>query len=220
MNDEKKFAELQSKLTSAGCSVSISQNIGKNFMFPREYDYIIYEYLGKFCSGHLNTHILHIITRNKDYDLIPVLLSQFEETTFEDYRWAIGDSLYRIGYCDTYYNDYVSIVENCKYRESRQMVILLLGKSKQEKACGILLSLLNKDNIEVLLHTVSALKFFKRIEKISIAKSFCEWISSNEGEQYFVEKMYERYSYLPYYSIKDAQIAYKKVMGEINKLLL
>ena len=73
-NDELRLQELKDRLKRAGCDTEIGGTIGKGFVFPKEYDDIAIEYISTFESDHLNLYLLHVITKNKKYHLIPIFL--------------------------------------------------------------------------------------------------------------------------------------------------
>jgi hypothetical protein len=73
-------------------------------------------------------------------------------------RWAIGDRLYTIRF-PKYINDYLKIIGNPNYGIDRQMLVLLVGRIKVDKAIPILISLLDDDT--VLGHALKALSEYK-----------------------------------------------------------
>lgn len=71
--------------------------------------------------------------------------------------WEYGDLLYRMKRYK-YLEQYISIIQDDSYGEARQMVVLLVGKSKKEKVIPVLKELLNDSTIEG--HVVDALTNF------------------------------------------------------------
>ena len=63
---------------------------------------------------------------------------------------------------DKYIDRYIEIASNYAFGINRQMIVLLLGKLKAEKAIPLLISLL--EDKEVCLQAISALGEFKRVE--------------------------------------------------------
>ena len=61
-----------------------------------------------------------------------------------------------------YVQDYLRIVSDPTFGRNRQMLVLLLGKLKEESAIPVLIDLLEDE--EVRLHAISALGQFKREE--------------------------------------------------------
>ena len=99
--------------------------------------------------------------KGADY-IVPMLLEdyRFPETT-QQILWAISDCLYTIR-AMKYVDEYIELVSDKHYGINRQMIILLLGERKVEKAIPVLISLL--DDEDVRLHAISALGCFKREE--------------------------------------------------------
>lgn len=95
-------------------------------------------------------------------DVIPMLLEDYySEKTADLTRWFISDCIYQIR-SKSFVKEYLDIVSNRMFGRNRQMVILLLGKLKEESAIPTLIDLLEDE--EVRLHAISALGEFKREE--------------------------------------------------------
>ena len=84
----------------------------------------------------------------------------FEETA-DLTRWFISDCIYQIR-SKSFVKEYLDIVSNRVFGRNRQMIVLLLGKLKEESAVPTLIDLLEDE--EVRLHAISALGEFKREE--------------------------------------------------------
>ena len=93
-------------------------------------------------------------------DVIPMLLEDyyFEKTT-DLTRWFISDCIYQIR-SKNFIKEYINIVSNKTFGINRQMIVLLLGKLKEESAISTLVDLLEDE--EVRLHAICALGEFKR----------------------------------------------------------
>ena len=94
-------------------------------------------------------------------EVVPMLLEDYYSDDPDIDKWEIGDRLYQIR-SKKYIDDYLKIISNSSYGRDRQMVILLLGKLKEERAIPILIDLL--DDEEVCLQAICALGDFKREE--------------------------------------------------------
>lgn len=94
--------------------------------------------------------------------VVPMLLEDycFEETA-DLTRWFISDYIYQIR-SKRFVKEYLDIVSNRMFGRNRQMIVLLLGKLKEESAIPTLIDLLEDE--EVRLHAISALGDFKREE--------------------------------------------------------
>lgn len=104
-------------------------------------------------------------------EVAPLLIKDFfAPATPALTRWLISDCLYQIG-SKKYIDDYLKIISNAEYGESRQMIVLLVGKLKEEKAIPVLINLLEDE--EVRLHAIIALGDFKREEFRPYFERFC-----------------------------------------------
>ena len=95
-------------------------------------------------------------------DLVPMLLEDYYFEKTEDLtRWFISDCIYQIR-SKKFVKEYLDIVSNKKFGSNRKMIVLLLGKLKEERAVPVLINLLEDE--EVRLHAICALGEFKREE--------------------------------------------------------
>ena len=92
-------------------------------------------------------------------NIVPMLLDDFKkEATTNLTRWFISDCLYKIR-SRLYIDDYLKIAADSKYGNNRQMIILLLGSLKDDRAIPVLLTLV--DDRDVTLHVIIALGNYK-----------------------------------------------------------
>ena len=92
-------------------------------------------------------------------DIIPMLIDDYYSDETPDLtRWYISDCIYQVK-SKNFVNEYVNIVSNKKFGQNRQMIVLLLGKLKEESVISVLIDLLEDE--EVRLHAISALGEFK-----------------------------------------------------------
>lgn len=93
-------------------------------------------------------------------EIVPILLEDFHSKETPNLtRWFIADCLYQIR-SKNFIKEYLDIVSSRMFGRNRQMIILLLGKLKEERAIPILIDLLEDE--EVRLHAICALGEFKR----------------------------------------------------------
>lgn len=99
----------------------------------------------------------------KGFDEVVSLLIKnfFEPTTSDHNRWFIADCLYQIS-SKQYMDDYIKIISDSAYGINRQMIILLVGKLKEEKAIPVLIELLEDESVR--LQALAALSYYKREE--------------------------------------------------------
>lgn len=229
MEDKLRYQELKEQLKNAGCDVDMDICNTKGFIFPRKYDYILCKYLGAFKNHGFNSNIIHCLAQPKKYSMIPVLLREFYNAnvpafTFDYYRWYLGDGLYKIGYKDDFFYDYIKISSNVQYGESRQMVVLLLGRSKREEALDKLIDIMNNWDYDVLKETLSALSSFKSERVYDEVKLFSEKLISEKGKKKFTEDMYAVSSqlhknYTDNEKKRYVQEMYTEVIMRVNKIL-
>lgn len=227
MDDKIKYQELKDKLKNAGCDVDMDMCNTKGFIFPKEYDYILCEYLGVFKNHGLNSNIIHCLAQPKKYSMIPILLREFycaPSSTFDYYRWYLGDGLYKIGYKDEFFYDYIEIVSNVQYGESRQMIVLLLGRSKRQEALEKLITLMNNWDYDIMKETLSALNLFKSERVYNEVKIFSEKLISEKGKEKYIKDMYEVSSqfhknYTDSEKKRYVQEMYTEVIMRVNKIL-
>lgn len=94
-------------------------------------------------------------------EVVPMLLEDFYSNNPDIDKWAIGACLYQIR-SPKYIDDYLGIIADSDYGINRQMIVLLVGKLKVEKAIPVLIHLLDKKDVG--LHAISALGNYKREE--------------------------------------------------------
>lgn len=93
-------------------------------------------------------------------EIVPLLLSDFySDKTTDLTRWLISDCIYQIK-SRQFIKEYLNIASNRAFGLNRQMIILLLGKLKDESTVQTLIALL--DDEEVRLQAICALSEFKR----------------------------------------------------------
>lgn len=99
---------------------------------------------------------LFIIGYDRD-KLVELVLEVFETEPYPSNLWEYGALLYNIKN-HKYLSRYIKIIENKSYGTARQMIVLLVGKSKREEVIPVLKSLLNDP--DVYGHALDALTNF------------------------------------------------------------
>lgn len=93
-------------------------------------------------------------------DIVPMLLEDYcSEETDDLTRWFISDCLYYIR-SKKFIREYQIISSNRLFGINRQMIVLLLGKLKDDTSVPILIALLEDE--EVRLQAICALGEYKR----------------------------------------------------------
>ena len=129
---------------------------------------------------------------------------------------------YSIGYKDEYFEAYMDIAGNKSYKSDRQMVVWLIGKSKREEARQLLIEQMNSLDLDVILHTLSALNYFRDDGTFYAVRAFTDCLISEKGRETYIKKAVETYS--EYYSLSeyrktDVQQSYRALLKEANKIL-
>ena len=107
-------------------------------------------------------HFLSFFHHKGLEEVVPILIEDYySEKTQDLTRWFISDCIYQIR-SKKFVKEYLDIVANRTFGRNRQMIVLLLGKLKEESAIPILIDLLEDE--EVRLHAICALGDFKREE--------------------------------------------------------
>ena len=95
-------------------------------------------------------------------DIITQLITDYYSQETPDLsRWCISDCLYRIS-SRKFVDEYLDIVINKDFGTNRRLIVLILGKLKEERAIPTLINLLEDE--EVRLQAINALGDFKREE--------------------------------------------------------
>lgn len=103
------------------------------------------------------------------------LIEEFHNNNHESYKWAIGNTL-SIIQDKSHVDTYIDIMTNKKHGTARQMVAILLGKLRCQKALQTLISLLSDE--EIYGHVIVALGHFKDYKLIEYIKPF---VNTNEA---------------------------------------
>jgi len=107
-------------------------------------------------------HFLSFFQFKGNEQVMPMLIEDYySEETQDLTRWFISDCIYQIR-SKNFVSEYLDIVSSRRFGRNRQMIVLLLGKLKEESAIPILIDLL--DDEETRLHAICALGEFKREE--------------------------------------------------------
>ena len=107
-------------------------------------------------------HFLRYLAFRGNDEVVPILIDDLcAAQTPSLTGWFIADALYQIG-STRQIDDVIRIAADPRFGVNRQMLILLIGRLKVERAIPILIDLL--DDPEVCLQAIAALGCFKREE--------------------------------------------------------
>ena len=105
--------------------------------------------------------------------LVELILLVFKSQNRPSNLWEYGDLLYKIGNFN-YLHDYLELVKDKSLGSDRQMLLLLLGKSKNKTVIPVLIELLSDNS--VCGHALDALSNFSVNE---IEESMLKYIKSD-----------------------------------------
>ena len=109
--------------------------------------------------------------------LVELILLVFKSQNRPSNLWEYGDLLYKIGNFN-YLHDYLELVKDKSLGSDRQMLLLLLGKSKNKTVIPVLIELLSDNS--VFGHALDALSNFSgnEIEEsmLKYSKSDITWV--------------------------------------------
>ena len=110
--------------------------------------------------------------------LAKMVLDIFRSETENTYLWHYADFLYSLKVY-SFMNDYISLVKDKSYAQSREMLVLLIGESKFPFVIPHLLELAQDE--EILGHVLIALSNFTTPEILPIMKKYTKhkikWIA-------------------------------------------
>lgn len=124
-------------------------------------------------------HFLKFLCHKGMDEVIPMLVTDFWSSDTPDLtKWFISDCIYLIQ-SKSFVNDYMEIVLHKEFGINRQMIVLLLGKIKEESAIPALIQLLDDDLVRI--QAIAALGYYKREEFRVIFERFIS--SKSIGER-------------------------------------
>ena len=156
----------ENELRKAGFEFEISNQTfsfmprNKKIILPIAIKY--YQLAKKQNKVDEQNHFLSFFQFKGIEEVVPMLIEDYYfEKTADLTRWFISDCIYQIR-SKNYVREYLEIVSSRRFGRNRQMIVLLLGKLREESAIPTLIDLLEDE--EVRLHAICALGEFKREE--------------------------------------------------------
>lgn len=120
--------------------------------------------------------------------IIEIIFDIFQTQKDFQYLWECGDLLYSMKKYK-YLPQYLEIIKNKEYGRARQMVVLLVGKSKKVEVIPVLKDLLNDADVEG--HALQALANFEGDDIVEIMQQYTKhkmaWIR-NTAKRYLNKK--------------------------------
>ena len=143
------------------------------------WDYTLIEYY-KATLDNEREFLLYCLF-HMGYDkcvLAKMVLDIFQSEKENIYLWHYADLLYSLKVY-SFMNDYINLIKNKSYGQSREMLVLLIGESKSPLVIPHLLEVAHDE--EILGHTLIALSNFNDPKIISLMKkhtnSKIKWIA-------------------------------------------
>jgi HEAT repeat protein len=144
---------------------------------------ILLKYLNLFEGDNYTDATLRLLAVKGFNDATEKLLEIYNDKSSKIDKWVIGDVLYSIQ-DGRFQDEYIKIVRNEYNGISRQMIVILLGKLKCEKAIPTLVNLLQDDKVDG--HAIMALGYFKNYELIKCIEPFLnhekKWIQKEAAK--------------------------------------
>jgi HEAT repeat protein len=166
--DEKLMEELIKEVNNHGFIVKDFNELNSVKRKIKSLVPTLMEYLHSFEENNYKEAIVGLLGVKGFYEATEALLKMYNYGPAID-KWAVGDALYFIE--DKRFEDeYIKIASNNSNGISRQMIVVLLGKLRCEKALPTLIELL-KDN-DVNGHAIMALGYFNNTDLIGYIEPF------------------------------------------------
>lgn len=167
--DEVLMAELIKKANDYGFEVKDYNQLDAIKRKIKIFIPVLIKYLEMFEARNYKNAIVGLLGVKGFSEATEILLNKYHDENCNINKWSIGDALYSIQ--DKRFEEkYIEIVKNKANGTSRQMIVILLGKLRCEKAISTLINLLQDSDVEG--HVVMALGYFKNDELIKYIEPF------------------------------------------------
>ena len=167
--DEMLMKELIKEANNIGFDVADFNELNAIKRKTKDLVPILLRYLYMFEKDNYKDAIVGLLGVKGFFEATETLLRIYNSNDMKLNKWAIGDALYFIQ--DKRFEDeYIQIINNKDNGISRQMVVILLGKLRCEKAIPTLIKLLQDG--EVNGHAIISLSYFKDKDLIQHIEPF------------------------------------------------
>ena len=139
---------------------------------PNNYDFalpILIQYLEAADDIRFKEGIIRAMGVKGFDAAVPVLLNEFKTSNDDGYKWAIGNTIEVIAPKEALV-ELNEIVADKKHGDSRQMIALALGKSKDQSSVDILINVINDPGISG--HVIEALGKIGDVKAIEPIRPF------------------------------------------------
>lgn len=170
-NDEILMARLICEINSYGFEVQSYEELKSVKRKIKNTIPVLLKYLYLFNGSSYTDAILRLLSVKGFNDATEELLEVYNNKNSKIDKWVVGDALYSIQ--DKRYEDeYINIIDEKSNGTSRQMITILLGKIRCEKAISHLISLLQDEDVNG--HAIIALGYFRNNELIKYIEPFLD----------------------------------------------
>lgn len=176
---------------------------------------VIIKYLDDTEDLDDKEYLVRCLTKKGYVEVTEKLLSEFNSSKDRHYKWAIANALYEIR-DDRYIDKYIQIVRDSSHGRSRQMIVLLLGFLKSDKAKQVLIEILHEDNITP--HVIEALSRYQDEKLVPQLEYFLNehnrkmWIDR-------IETLKKEYPDNSEYKYIDSKAAWKYIKKQAEKAI-
>ncbi|MFZ5968240.1 MAG: HEAT repeat domain-containing protein [Bacillota bacterium] len=149
--DEMEFLK---ELNSYGYNFKTFEDVKAIYTDDKVLIPVILKHLDMVEELNYKEYLVRCLTKRGYTEVTEKLLNEFCSSNNMTYKWVIGNALYEIRDA-RFINEYINIVKDPKNGSSRQMIVLLLGFIRSDKAKQALIEILHEDHITP--HVIDAL---------------------------------------------------------------
>lgn len=132
---------------------------------------VLLKYLDEVEDIDDKEYLVRVLTKESYFEVTERLLQEFFLSNNYFYKWAIGNALYIIE-DERFIDEYIDIIKDCSHGTARQMLVLLLGKLRNERAKDALIKILHEDGVTP--HAIGSLGKYKDKSLIPLLEYFLD----------------------------------------------
>lgn len=185
-------------------------NIGDKVLIPT-----LLKYLTQIENEDVKEYIVRCLTKNGYTEVTGMLINEYRSSSNSRFKWAIGNALYIIR-DSRFIDDYISIIKDSDNGDSRQMVVLLLGFVKSNKAKESLIQVLQEDFLTP--HVIESLSRYQDNSIISLLEYF---LVEDNGKSWIerIETLKKQHPDDPDYSYIETKAAWNYIKKQAIKAI-
>lgn len=176
---------------------------------------VLIKYLDESEDFEDKEYLVRCLTKKGYTEVTNKLLNEFTSTDNRYYKWAIGNALYEIK-DSRFIDEYIKIVKDTKNGSSRQMIVLLLGFIKSDKAKQALIELLHDNDV-----TSQAIESLGRYQDKTIIHHLEYFLDDENGKRWVsgIEKIKKENPHNDQYAYIDSKAAWKYIKKQAEKAI-